>query len=57
VLGSAPLVLGIVVWVLGIRASWKFHSQGVPHYAPDRRFVLLVCVLFGPFAMLLAKVL
>ena len=56
-LGSVLLVLGIVVWVIGIRASWKFHSRDAPHYAPDRRFVLLVCVLLGPFAMSLAKVL
>lgn len=55
-LGSV-LVLGIVVWVIGIRASWKFHSRGAPDYAPDRRFVLLVCVLFGPFAMALPKIL
>jgi hypothetical protein len=55
------LVLGIIAWVIawviGIRASWKFHSKGAPHYAPDRRFVLLVCVLLGPFAMALPKVL
>ena len=56
VLGSV-LFLGIVVWVIGIRASWKFHSQCAPHYTPDRRFVLLVCVLFGPFAMALPKIL
>ena len=55
-LGSV-LVLGIVVWVIGIRASWKFHSRGAPDCAPDRRFVLLVCVLFGPFAMALLKIL
>jgi hypothetical protein len=55
-LGSV-LVLGIVVWVIGILASWKFHSVGAPHYSPDRRFVLLVCVLFGPFAMALPKIL
>ena len=57
VLGSVLLVLVIAVWVIGIRASWKYHSQAAPHYSPDRRFVLLVCVLFGPFAMTLHKVL